>query len=182
MGEGIGPRGRIYRISRKPQIPGERGLPKVAVPEAQVTAQGIEGDYNVYRHDVAHDDPAMAILLMPLETLRDLDREGWPVRPGDLGENLTTIGLPYDAFAPGRRFAVGPVLLEVSKACTPCDNLFQLPYVGEARGPEFLRVMLDRRGWYARVLREGRVRTDDPIAPAEEGTLPPGPAAAARLR
>jgi MOSC domain-containing protein YiiM len=128
-----------------------------------VTRSGVDGDYNVYRHDVARDDPAMAILLMPLETLRELDREGWPVRPGDLGENITTVGLAYDAFAPGGRFRVGEVELEVSKPCDPCDNLFLLPYVGAERGPDFLKVTLNRRGWYARVLREGTIRTDDPI-------------------
>ena len=150
-------------MSRKPHIPGQRGLPKVAIPEARVTRSGVDGDYNVYRHDVARDDPAMAILLMPIETLRELDREGWPVRPGDLGENITTVGLAYDAFAPGRRFRVGETELEVSKPCDPCDNLFLLPYVGAERGPEFLKVTLNRRGWYARVLREGTIRTDDAI-------------------
>jgi MOSC domain-containing protein YiiM len=163
MGDG----GRVYRLSRKPHTPGQRGLPKVAVPAARLTRHGVEGDYNVYRHDVAHDDPAMAILIMPIEMLRTLDREGWPVQPGDLGENLTTVGIPYEAFAPGRRFRVGEVELEVTKACTPCDNLYQLPYVGPERGPEFLRVTLDRRGWYARVLREGTVRTDDPVIPVD---------------
>jgi MOSC domain-containing protein YiiM len=165
--EGSAPSGRVYRVSRKSRVPGERGLPKVAVPEARITTAGIEGDFNVYRHEVAGDDPAMAILIMPLETLRELDHEGWPVRPGDFGENITSVGLPYDTFAPGRRFEVGDALLEVSKACTPCDNLFQLPYVGSERGPEFLKVTLDRRGWYARVLREGRVRTDDAIRAVE---------------
>jgi MOSC domain-containing protein YiiM len=163
MVEGSSPRGRVYRIGRKSRIPGERGLPKPAVDEARIASAGLEGDFNVYRHEEARDDPAMAVLLVPLETLRELDHEGWPVRPGDLGENLTTVGLPYDAFAPGRRFRIGDVLLEVTKPCTPCDNLYQLPYVGRERGPEFLKVTLDRRGWYARVLHEGRVRTDDTI-------------------
>jgi MOSC domain-containing protein YiiM len=163
MGPSSSVRGRVYRLSRKPQTPGQRGLPKMAVAEATLRVQGVEGDFNVYRHEEAHDDPAMAILILPLETLRELDREGWPVRPGDVGENITTVGLPYDAFAPGRRFRVGEVLLEVSKPCTPCDNLFQLPYVGPERGPEFLKVTLGRRGWYARVLHEGVVRTDDPV-------------------
>lgn len=155
--------GRVHRLSRKPQTPGERGLPKPEVPEARITVQGLEGDYNVYRHDEAHDDPAMAILIMPLETLNELDREGWPVRPGDVGENITTAGLPYDAFAPGTRFRVGDVLLEISKPCTPCDNLYRLPYVGAERGPAFLKATLGRRGWYARVLREGTVRTNDRV-------------------
>lgn len=163
MGDQVAPGARVYRIGRKPQTPGQRGLPKPAVAEARVTSDGVEGDHNVYRHDEKQDDPAMAILIMPLETLRDLEREGWPVRPGDLGENFTTVGVDYDAFRPGRRFAVGPVLLEVSKRCDPCDNLYGLPYVGPERGPEFLKAMLGRRGWYARVLRDGLVRTDDPV-------------------
>jgi MOSC domain-containing protein YiiM len=155
--------GRVHQLNRKSQVPGERGLPKLPVPEARVDAHGVEGDYNVYRHDVSHDDPAMAVLLMPLETLEELRSEGWPVRPGDLGENVTSAGLPYDTFAPGRRFRVGEALMEISKPCDPCDNLFLLPYVGPERGPEFLRTTLNRRGWYARVLKAGLVRQGDPI-------------------
>jgi len=163
MSDSLPARGRVYRIGRKSRTPGEHGLPKPAVPEVNITPQGAEGDFNLYRHEEKHDDPGMAILLVPLETLRQLNAEGWPVRPGDLGENLTTTGIAYDAFAPGRRFSVGPVLLEITKPCTPCDNLYLLPYVGAERGPEFLRATLDRRGWYARVLRPGTVRTDDPV-------------------
>jgi MOSC domain-containing protein YiiM len=158
-------RGRVYQLHRKSQTPGERGLPKVAVEEVEVTTAGLVGDYNVYRHDVAQDDPAMAVLLIPLETLHELNRDGWPVRPGDLGENVTSVGLPYDGFAPGRRFRIGRVVVEVSKPCTPCDNLFGLPYVGATKGPEFLRVTLGRRGWYARVVETGRIRRDDAIEP-----------------
>lgn len=163
MGASASSVGRVYRISRKPQTPGERGLPKAEVSQAEITSDGVVGDSNIYRHDEAHDDPAMAILLMPLETLNQLGREGWPVRPGDIGENITTEGLPYDAFAPGERFRVGDTLLEISKPCTPCDNLYQLPYVGLERGPAFLKATLGRRGWYARVLEGGTVRTNDRV-------------------
>ena len=38
-----------------------------------------------------------------------------------------------------------------------------LPYVGVERGPEFLQIMLGRRGWFARVLHGGTVRTNTPI-------------------
>jgi len=158
--------GHVFQLSRKSAVPGERGLPKRPVREADVTHAGVVGDFNVYRHDEKHDDPAMAILVVPKETLEEFRREGWPVEPGDLGENITSVGLAYDAFVPGRRFRVGPVLLEITKACTPCENLYTLPYVGEARGPEFLKVTLDRRGWYARVLEEGTIRTGDRITSA----------------
>lgn len=155
--------GRVVQVNRKSPVPGERGLPKVPVGEARITRAGLDGDFNVYRHEVSRDDPRMAVLLVPLETLEEFQREGWPVRPGDLGENLTTSGIPYEAFVPGRRFRVGEAVVEISKPCTPCENLFLLPYVGNDRGPEFLRVTLGRRGWYASVVREGRVRPNDPI-------------------
>ncbi|MGD0587468.1 MAG: MOSC domain-containing protein [Thermoplasmata archaeon] len=151
----------------KPEVPGEHGLPKPSVPEVFVGRTGLQGDFNRYRHEQKADDAAMAVLIVPRETLAELEKEGWPVRPGDLGENITTEGIAYDAFVPGRRFRVGDAELEVSKACTPCDNLYLLPYVGPARGPEFLKVMLDRRGWYARVVREGRIRVGDRVGSAD---------------
>jgi MOSC domain-containing protein YiiM len=155
--------GRVYQLNRKPQTPGQRGLPKLPVDTVVVTRDGLEGDFNVYRHETSQDDPAMAVLIMPLETIEEFNREGWPVRPGDIGENITSIGVPYAAYAPGHRFEVGDGVLEVTKPCTPCDNLYLLPYVGAERGPAFLKATLDRRGWYAKVLREGRIRKDDPI-------------------
>ncbi len=159
------PAGVVHQIHRKPETRGERGLPKAPVPEVQVTPQGVEGDFNRYRHEERADDPDMAVLLLPLETIEQLGHEGWPVRPGDLGENITTEGLEYGAFAPGRRFRIGQTVVEVSKACDPCDNLYELPYVGRGRGPEFLKTTLGRRGWYARVLTSGLVRTGDSIEP-----------------
>jgi MOSC domain-containing protein YiiM len=159
------PSGHVYQLNRKSQTPGERGLPKLPVGEVRMIRAGVEGDYNVYRHDVAADDLNMAVLIVPLETLEEFNREGWPVRPGDLGENVTSRGIPYDQFAPGRRFQIGGVLVEVTKPCTPCDNLFRLPYIGAVRGPEFLKATLGRRGWYAKVLEQGIVRTGDVIAP-----------------
>jgi len=159
-------RGSVFEIHRKPETAGEHGLPKPTVASARVTVSGLEGDFNRWRHETQHDDPGMAILVVPKETIDQLNREGWPVRTGDLGENITSTGIPYDAFVPGKRFRVGESVIEVSKACTPCDNLYLLPYVGTAKGPEFLRVMTGRRGWYARVVREGLVRAGDPVLPA----------------
>ena len=159
---------RVYQLNRKASTEDERGLPKQPVDEARLTKTGMEGDFNRYRHEEKRDDPDMAILVLPLETLETLNREGWPVRPGDLGENITCVGIPESGLQPGRRFRVGDAVIEVAKPCTPCDNLYLLPYVGVARGPEFLRVMLDRRGWFARVLVEGVVRKGDRILPVPD--------------
>jgi MOSC domain-containing protein YiiM len=151
----------VLELHRKPEVEGEHGLPKPKVPEIEVTERGVTGDFNRYRHEEAKDDPTSAVLVMPVETLEELQREGWPVRSGDLGENITTRGMAYAAFRPGLRIETGSAHLEVTRPCDPCNNLYLLPYVGPERGPQFLKVMLGRRGWYCRVVRAGRIRTGD---------------------
>jgi MOSC domain-containing protein YiiM len=56
---------------------------------------------------------------------------------------------------------VGSALLQISFKCEPCTYLYVLPYVGDERGSEFIKTVKDRRGWYARVLEEGSVKTGD---------------------
>lgn len=155
--------GRVYRLHVKPETPGERGLPKLPVPAVRLKHSGLEGDFNRYRHEEKHDDEAMAVLIVPREMIEQLNREGWPVLPGDLAENVTSEGIAYGDFEIGTKFEIGRARVEITKPCTPCTFLYLLPYVGEARGPEFLKAMVDRRGWYARVETEGDVRTGDVI-------------------
>jgi MOSC domain-containing protein YiiM len=155
--------GRIVQLSRKPEEAGARGLPKGAVPELTVAVDGVQGDFNRWRTEEAHGDLDQAVLLLSDEGLSALRAEGWPVQPGELGENLTVAGLPPDALRPGVRVRLGEVMLEVSKICDPCTILYTLPYVGVERGPAFLRALAGRRGWYARVLRGGTIRPDLPV-------------------
>jgi MOSC domain-containing protein YiiM len=152
--------GRIVQLSLKPKDGRSRGLPKRPVLELVITPDGVEGDFNRWRTEEAGGDPDQAVLLLTEETLVDLRAGGWPVQAGDVGENLTVAGLPADALRPGVRVRLGEVVLEVSKACDPCTILFRLPYVGIERGPAFLRAIAGRRGWFARVLHGGTVRSD----------------------
>ena len=158
-----GARGKVRSLHRKSETPGEHGLPKPAVPEVHLGFSGVKNDFNRFRHEELHDGLDQAVLVMPVEMIRALRAEGWPVQEGDFGENVTTEGIPYSDFRPGDRFQVGSAILEISKACTPCTNLQLLPYVGTQNGPRFIKTTLDRRGWYASVVHEGRVQTGDPI-------------------
>ncbi|HEY6189450.1 MAG TPA: MOSC domain-containing protein [Pyrinomonadaceae bacterium] len=155
--------GRIYQLNTKGRTPGGRGLPKSPVEAVHIGSDGLEGDYNYYRTKKLAGDTEQAVLLYPLEMIRTLNEEGWPVEPGDLGENVTTEGLAYQDFVAGGVYEVGEALLEVTKPCVPCSNLAALPYVGEARKKEFIKTLVNRRGWYARVLKEGRVRPGDRV-------------------
>ena len=156
-------RGRVVRLHLKPREGRERGLPKQAVPQATITPEGVQGDFNRWRTEKANGDPDQAVLLLSEEILTELRAEGWPVQAGELGENLTMAGIPRDALRPGARVHLGEVVLEVSKPCEPCTVLYTLPYVGIDRGPAFLRALKGRRGWFARVLRGGTVQPEMPV-------------------
>ena len=156
--------GRIVRLSVKPETPGEYGLPKRAVSFLTVTPLGAEGDFNNYRASKMPGDRDQALLLMTQEVLDALRAEGWPVAPGDLGENVTLGGIAEASLAPGTRFRFGPVQVEISKACDPCTEVYSLPYVGPERGPAFVKTLVGRRGWYARVNAGGRIDLDSAVS------------------
>lgn len=155
--------GKILRLSVKPETPGEYGLPKRAVASLTITTRGAEGDYNLYRTKTLGGDPDQAILVLTQEVLDQLRVEGWPVEAGDIGENLTLGGIPEASLVPRARLEIGEVRLEITIPCEPCTELHTLPYVGKERGAEFVKTMVDRRGWYARVLTGGVVRMDSPV-------------------
>jgi MOSC domain-containing protein YiiM len=155
--------GRILRLSVKPETAGEPGLPKRAVPSLRVTSTGAEGDFNRYRTREMPGDLDQAVLLLTREVLDQLGREGWPVEPGDLGENVTLGDVPESALGPGVRLRQGEVELEITKACDPCTETYTLPYVGQERGPGFVRTLVGRRGWYARVLKGGVLTVDQAV-------------------
>ncbi|MFI5209348.1 MAG: MOSC domain-containing protein [Gemmatimonadales bacterium] len=159
--------GVVRRVGVKPRIPGEPGLPKAPVPSLHVTAAGAEGDYNRYRAVELHGDPDQALLLVTEDLLGQLNSEGWPVRPGDLGENITLGGIAESDLGVGARLTCGEARIEITKPCDPCTELYTLPYVGPDRGPAFLKATAGRRGWYARVLTPGR------IVPAATALLDP---------
>jgi MOSC domain-containing protein YiiM len=155
--------GRVLQLSVKPETPGEFGLPKRAVSELFVSVAGAAGDFNRYRTEKLDADRDQALLLMTEDLLDTLRSEGWPVERGDLGENLTLGGVPESSLAPGVRLRLGQVELQISKPCDPCSETYSLPYIGKERGPAFVRALVGRRGWYARVLREGRLDLETPV-------------------
>jgi hypothetical protein len=66
------------------------GIPKLAIPSADLTATGITGD--AWRYPF-HGGRRKAILLITIEGIDELISQGFPLFPGALGENVTTRGL-----------------------------------------------------------------------------------------
>lgn len=146
------PEGRVVQVSVSPG-----GVPKRAIPAAQVGRLGLAGDQ--VNHPRFHGGPDRAVCLYSQERIDALRAEGHGIFPGAIGENLTLAGLDWDRVVPGARLEVGDALLEVTSYTTPCRTTS--PYVSG----DLSRYHQDHRpGWsrvYARVLREGMVRAGD---------------------
>ena len=137
------------------------GVPKRAVPEAQVTTLGLAGDWQKNR--VLHGGPDRALCLFAIEVIERLRAEGHPIAPGTAGENITVRGVPWGDVLVGDRVQLGDdVLVEISSLTTPCKTI-----AASFTQRKFTRIRAhgDSR-LYARVLREGHVRVGDRVVVA----------------
>jgi MOSC domain-containing protein YiiM len=136
------------------------GVPKVAREWAEISSSGVYGDRQEDR--LFHGGPDRAVCLYSLDLIEALRGEGHPIVPGAVGENLTIHGIDWADIRPGARLEIGEVLLEVTRATTPCHKIAAAFTDGE-----FTRVSQKvHPGWsryYARVLREGIVTTGDRV-------------------
>lgn len=138
------------------------GVPKRPVLEAYIDERGIAGDA---QKDLRHHGGAdRALCLFPIELIARLQDEGHDIAPGNLGENVTTVGLDWQRVVPGARLRLGESLvIEVTGYAAPCwknarwfaDGDFNR--LNQRLQPGSSRV-------YARVLEAGPLRTGDPIA------------------
>jgi MOSC domain-containing protein YiiM len=148
--------GRILQLSISPG-----GVPKRAIPEASVGPLGLEGDDHTDPR--WHGGPDRAVCLYSVEQIARLVAEGNEVFPGALGENVTTSGLDFTTLAVSDRLRLGAeVEIEIASLVDPCKTIQR--FFADRR---FARISpkthpADAR-LYARVLRGGRVQTNDRI-------------------
>jgi MOSC domain-containing protein YiiM len=98
-----------------------------------------------------------------LEVIRALQQEGHPIDVGTAGENVTLQGIEWELVVPGSRIKIGDdVTLEVASFTTPCKTIRESFIDGV-----FIRISHKTYpGWsrvYARVLREGEIRSGDAV-------------------
>ena len=142
---------------------------------------GVRGDahYGVtvqHRSRVAKDpsEPNLRqVHLMPMEVLEELGRAGYDVAPGELGENITTRGVPLFDLAVGTRLTMAEATITVTGLRNPCR---QIDDFRPGLLKRLVRTTDDGRverlaGVMAVVSRGGTVADGDPI----EVLAPPGP-------
>src|SRR5688500_5383195 len=148
--------GRLVQVNVSPG-----GVPKHAVHEARVTTLGVEGDRQA---DVTvHGGPHRAVSILGIEAIRRVAAEGHPIAPGTTGENLTVEGFDVSALPVGTRLSIGAeVVLELSGQADPCRTIRD-SFSGHRFGRLAAATHPADSRMYARVVRSGVVRPDDPI-------------------
>jgi len=169
----------VIAVARSPA----HGFSKATVPEIRLlTGLGVEGDAHAgdrvkHRSRVARDptQPNLRqVHLLPTEMLEELRRRGFPLQPGDVGENLLTGGLDLLGLPTGTCLHLGATaIVEVTGLRNPCAQLdrFQAGLTAAMldRAPD--GSLVRRAGIMGIVLTDGVVRPGDVI----RLTLPPKP-------
>lgn len=142
---------------------------------------GVEGDAHcgatVKHRSRVRADPSQPNLrqvhLMHAELFDDLAAAGYEVRPGQLGENVTTRDIELLELPVGARLHIGAAVIAVTGLRNPCTQIndFQAGLLKQVvhTGPDGEVVRL--AGVMGTVARGGEIRTGDRI----EVVLPPVP-------
>ena len=111
---------------------GVHGFSKAEVDTLNLIAgEGVEGDAHCgvtvkHRSRVAAD-PTQANLrqvhLIGAELFEELLEKGFAIKPGDMGENITTRGIDLLALPRGTKLHIGAAILHVTGLRNPCKQL-----------------------------------------------------------
>ncbi len=140
---------RIHTEGRITSINISRGgIPKKPIRSVFIHEGGLEGDGH---NHAKHYRPAQAVSLQDMETLAELNAEGFPLTAGMTGENLNVRHLYVNALPVGTRlFFTGGVAIEITRKRPPC-------YVLDAIDPRLKKAIAGRCGVYAKVVQGGRL-------------------------
>jgi MOSC domain-containing protein YiiM len=165
---------------------GDGGIPKRPVEQIRVTKEGVVGDS--HNDMVVHGGAEKAVCIFSLESYKELEAKGFRVRrdtqnpdfrhrigsppvPGDLGENITSVGLSYEDVRPGNIFQIGEAQIQIVNPRTPCGTVSEVfgLYIGKeifdvrVRHGDFTSPVWGKSGFYSRVVREGTINKIDEI-------------------
>ncbi|MBN1535899.1 MAG: MOSC domain-containing protein [Anaerolineales bacterium] len=140
----------------------ENGIPKIGRHSAEINELGLTEDRVGNPKKQTGQD--FAVCLFSLDRILALQREGHPVFPGSLGENLDIVGLDWEKVQIGTRLEIGSdVLLEVTGYVKPCTSVRESFVDGN-----FVRILQKKHpGWsrvYARVLKPGKLKIGDRVS------------------
>jgi MOSC domain-containing protein YiiM len=144
MNSSIGKLVGVYVGSRK-------GEGKTSVEFVELVADhGLRGDSHAGR------DPDRQVSLFAIETLREIQNEGFEVPAGSLNANLFTENIALDSLNPGARLRIGEAVVEIAETRKPCRSITKI----DNRLPKRL---FGQCGQVGRIVKSGLARVGDEI-------------------
>jgi MOSC domain len=139
-----------------------------------VAGLGVDGDAHLgatvkHRSRVARDptQPNLRqVHLLHRELLKELEPLGFVIGPGDIGENILTLGLDLLALPTGTILRIGRTAeIEVTGLRNPCNQLnrFRPGLMAATLARDSAGNLIRKAGIMAVVLTDGEVRPGDPI-------------------
>ena len=125
----------------------------------KVAKLGLEGDVIISKKH--HGGPDQAIYVYGAADYdwwaKELERE---ISPGTFGDNLTISELESAQFNIGDYIHIGDLILQVTAPRIPCST-----FAARMEDPQWVKKFrhAERPGMYCRVIREGFVKTCDPV-------------------
>ena len=146
-------------------------------PQASIrllTGRGVEGDahcgetvQHLYlKRKNAHAPNRMQVHLLQAELFDELALAGFPLSPGQLGENITTCGIDLLTLPLGTRLHLGAeAVVELTGLRTPCKQIeaFQPGLQRQVVSRDAANKVLGKAGVMAIVLQDGEVLPTDGI-------------------
>jgi MOSC domain-containing protein YiiM len=163
--------GIVAAVSRSPR----HTMAKANEPSIQLTAGlGVDGDAHQgttvkHRSRVARDptQPNLRqVHLIHAELHDELRQRGFAIKPGEMGENITTAGVDLLALATGSWLHIGETaIVEVTGLRNPCAQLdkIQKGLMAATLDRDTAGNLVRKAGIMGVVLAAGEVRAGDPI-------------------
>ena len=128
----------------------QKGMRKTPVTSALLKQEhGLAGDAHA-------GDWHRQVSLLAMESIEKMQRMGLDVHPGDFAENITTEGIELTALPVGSRLSLGEAEVEITQIGKTCHTRCALyQQAGDC--------VMPKEGVFARVLREGIVKTGDHV-------------------
>jgi MOSC domain-containing protein YiiM len=130
---------------------------------ALVAGRGIEGDRYMLGIEQGFysekPEEGRQVTLFEAEVLEAIQRDyGVELLPEEHRRNVTTRGVPLNWLV-GRRFRIGPCLMEATRLSVPCRH------IEEILDKQVFDPMVHRSGLNCRILEGGSVRVGDAVRP-----------------
>ena len=159
-----------HHFSKTPSL-SIRLLPGLGVAGDAHMGESVKHRSRVRKHPVQPN--LRQVHLIHAELFSELCAKGFTVKPGELGENITTSGIDLLALPTGTRLHLGAsAMVEITGLRTPCEQLdgIQPGLMGATMGRDDDGNLVRKAGVMGVVLTDGEIRPGDTITvelPAE---------------